>query len=157
MIAFNGLKEWQYVIIAILSFLAEMPSAAQSKKPCYQKFYGVTDVLPVLVSPIEEVIAALENEITIPDSLKTRKGSLLISYVITCNGDVTKLKLIKKGDWDGTIFYQPFEVLLPQIKQVIARELRYKAAVQQGSTVDFFQILSLRFENGRIFLGLNGS
>ena len=144
-----------FVSALALIIVAVASAKGQSSKPCYDRIYEVTDVLPVVATTVDKVVAALENEIAIPDSLKNRKGYVFISYVITCTGDVTKLKLIKKGDWDGTIRYEPFEILVPQIKKIIIRELKYKAALQGGKAVDFFQILSVSFESGRIFLSLN--
>lgn len=147
----------RYVLLLMLTVLAIVPTAAQTGKPCYDKIYRVTDVLPVVASPADKIVAALENEIVIPDSLRNRKGHIFISYVITCNGDVVKPKLIKRGEWDGSIIYDPFEIFVPQIKRIIIRELKYTSALQEGKSVDFEQILSVSFEGGRIFLSLNGT
>jgi hypothetical protein len=146
----------RFLLLSTLILATITETIAQNSKQCYERVYRVTDVLPTLSSSVQDVVAALENEILIPDSLRSRNGNVFIKCIINCHGTVVKPKLIKKGDWDGTIFYEPFEIFLPQIKKVIMQALKYNPAVQQGMPVDFEHVISVAFEDGRIYLSVEG-
>jgi hypothetical protein len=120
----------------------------QNNKPCYDKTYGVADTLPTLVSSPEMILEIIKNEISLPDSLQDSTGQIFISYVINCNGDVVKLRLIQTADSEGKLFVNHFEFLAPKVIKILKQELKWKPAWQGGKPVDFRQIFVIRFEKG---------
>jgi hypothetical protein len=122
----------------------------QNNKPCYDKAYGVADTLPSLVSSPEMILEIIKKEVSLPDSLQDRTGQIFISYVINCNGDVVKLRLIQTADSDGKLFVNHFEFLAPKIIKILRQELKWTPAWQGGEPADFRQIFNIHFDKRSI-------
>jgi hypothetical protein len=121
----------------------------QNDKPC-GKVYQIADTLPLLISSTDHLVEVITSKIEIPDSLKLRKGSVLLKYIINCRGESVGFKVITVHDSDGNSIKNDFAILDSQIIPVLRKELRWIPARQNGKDVDFFQILSISFNSGKI-------
>lgn len=143
-----------YIIILLLPTLI---FGQQSNGQCYDRTYNVTNILPVLQSPPERILEAIQKEIVIPNELMDSISSLGIGYVINCKSEIVNVRLLKFADSEGKVVKSPFEIFVPKIKDILKRELKWTAAINEGKEVDFFQIFQISFNKGKISISLTAT
>jgi hypothetical protein len=143
----------KFVMTILFLFTWISASYAQTKKPCYATVYRISDELPELISSQEKIASFIGNEIQLPDSLLKYSEALLIEYVVNCNGDAVRFRVIQTAESDGTLIVNHFKPLVKPITEILGRELKYKPAKKGGNTVDFLKIFSMRFDKGEMSIG----
>ena len=132
----------------VLSIAVSLITNGQNKKPCHTTIYRIADELPELIPTIEQIAGELRTKINLPDSLLNRSETMLIEYVVNCEGDAVRFKGIQTAESDGTLIVNHFKFLSPTITDVLRRQLKYKPAKRQDSAVDFIKIFAIQFNNG---------
>ena len=141
------------ILITIVSIAVSLITNGQDKKPCNTTIYRIADELPELIPPVEQITGELGTKINLPDSLLNRSETMLIEYVINCEGYAVRFKGLQTAESDGTLIVNHFKFLLPAITDVLRHQLKYKPARREGKEVDFIKIIGIKFNKGEIQIG----